>query len=139
MRRSAYLTYDTDKEDDSGALVVRSATPSPTPRAIVPRSPVPQWDYTTKTIFGHSQPHVAGSSWALDNTSYILVNDASEFVPSSVGLGNAQASTEPVIGFLIPAASFNLTNCDPDDVVEIVCGVRNAKVVPRRVLAESLH
>lgn len=140
VRRTAYLTYDTDKEDSSRALVERYSSPSPPPaerahkRLVVPPSPR-TWDYTTRAIFGRRNPHVAGSSWKLDNTSYILVNDATEFVPANAMATDGQA--EPVIGLLVPAAALNITNSAPGDVVEILCGVRNANVVPREVLASS--
>jgi len=140
IRRSAYLSYDTDKADSSLALVIPSAnkqdSSTSSSNALVPRSVM---TYTTKAIFGNSKPRLADRSWTLDNTSYILINDASEFVPRSVDLGRVQARTEPVIGLLIPASSFNIPNLAPDDVVELVCGIRNATVVPRSVLSRSLY
>jgi len=143
IRKSTYLSYDTDKTDSSLALVVSDqkeevANPSSV-STVVPQPTCPVLRYASKTIFGDSQPHVAGRSWSMDNTSYILVNDASEFVPRNV-YSNAcvQPRTEPVIGLLLPASSFNISNTAPDDVVEVICGVRNANLVPRSVLAHSL-
>lgn len=137
---STYLSFDTEQTDSSLALVV----PAPTAEdgALVPRKTRPVMHRTSKALFGHAEPRVADRSWALDNsTSYILVNDATEFVPPCAD-ADADAlalRTEPVIGLLLPAASFNLSNCEPGDVVELVCRVRNANVVPRSVFAHSLH
>jgi len=143
IRKSAYLSYDTDKEDSSLALVIpapKDDLPEAAPgNALVPHTARPVMPYTTKTIFGSSKPRLADKSWSLDNTSYILVNDASEFVPRSLDFDNVPAHTEPVIGLLIPASSFNIPNLAPDDVVELVCGVRNATLVPRSVLGRSLY
>ena len=137
---SAYLSFDTEREDSSLALVVPAAKPGAADSALVPRKTCPVMHYTTKALFGHAQPRVADHSWALDNsTSYILVNDATEFVPRSAAADGLPLRTEPVIGLLLPAASLNLSNCEPGDVVELVCGVRDANVVPRSVFAHSLH
>lgn len=142
IRKSTYLSYDTEKTDSSLALVIpdqkQQAPSSTSVSALVPASG-PVLRYTTKAIFGDGQPRVADRSWSLDNTSYILVNDASEFVPRSVYTNSVQARTEPVIGLLLPASSFNISNSAPDDVVELICGVRNANLVPRSVLAHSLY
>jgi len=147
IRKSAYLSYDTDKVDSSLALVIpdhknQASAATTTPAATTPSSMVPVrcpvMRYTTKAIFGDAQPHVADRSWSMDNTSYILVNDATEFVPRSAYMNSMQTRTEPVIGLLLPASSFNITNSAPDDVVELICGVRNANLVPRSVLAHSL-
>jgi len=144
IRKSAYLSYDTDKTDSSLALVVSdqkqqvAAAPSSAVSSIVPAT-CPLMGYTTKAIFGNNQPHVADRTWCLDNTSYILVNDATEFVPRNAYSGRGQTRTEPVIGLLLPASSFNLSNTAPDDVVELICGVRNANLVPRSVLANTLY
>jgi len=137
IRKSTYLTYSTEKEDSSLALVIpnQKQEVSMTGDDVVPRGVMP---YTTKTIFGSAKPRLADRSWSLDNTSYILVNDATEFVSRDVNLDRVQARTEPVIGLLIPASSFNIPNLAPDDVVELVCGVRNATLVPRHVLSRSL-
>jgi len=146
IRKSAYLSYDTDKVDSSLALVIpdnkqeqvaASVHSTSSVSSLVPAK-CPVMRYTTKAIFGDAQPHVADRSWCMDNTSYILVNDATEFVPRSVYTNSVQARTEPVIGLLLPASSFNISNSAPDDVVELICGVRNANVVPRSVLAHSL-
>jgi len=140
MRKSTYLSYATDKADSSLALVVREQkqqVPTPSVSTLVPAS-CPVMRYATKAIFGGEQPHVADQSWCFDNTSYILVNDAAEFVPRTVSTSSLQTRTEPVIGLLLPASSFNISNTAPDDVVELICGVRNANVVPRSVLAHSL-
>ena len=67
------------------------------------------------------------------------MNDATEFVPHSAEAEPLALRTEPVIGLLLPAASLNLSNCEPGDVVELVCGVRDANVVPRSILAHSLY
>jgi len=139
MRRSTYLSYRTDKEDSSIALVIPSTKPSSTENALVPRTGAAVMPYTTKAIFGSSKPRLADRTWTLTNSSYILVKDASEFVPRTVDLDSVPARTEPVIGFLLPASSLNIPNLAPDDVVELVCGVRNATLVPRDVLARSLY
>jgi len=143
IRKSTYLSYDTDKTDSSLALVIpdqkQQVPTSNSVSTLVPAS-CPVLRYTSKAIFGDSQPHVADRSWSLGNTSYILVNDATEFVPRSVYTNSiVQTRTEPVIGLLLPASSFNISNSAPDDVVELVCGVRNANLVPRNVLAHSLY
>jgi len=143
IRKSSYLSYQTDKADSSLALVIpdqKQQVPSQTlsVSSLVPAT-CPVMRYTSKAIFGDGQPRVADRSWSLDNTSYILVNDATEFVPRSVDTNSIQARTEPVIGLLLPASSFNISNTAPDDVVELICGVRNANLVPRSVLAHSLY
>jgi len=143
IRKSSYLSYQTDKADSSLALVIpdqKQQVPSQTlsVSSLVPAT-CPVMRYTSKAIFGDGQPRVADGSWSLDNTSYILVNDATEFVPRTVDTNSIQARTEPVIGLLLPASSFNISNTAPDDVVELICGVRNANVVPRSVLAHSLY
>ena len=140
IRESAYLSYDTEKDDSSTLALVIPETKQEqvSSDALVPRSSVFVMPYATKVIFGNAKPRLADESWALDNTSYILVNDPTEFVPRSVDLDDVQARTEPVIGLLIPASSFNIPNLAPDDVVELVCGIRNATLIPRSVLARSL-
>jgi len=147
IRKSTYLSYDTAKEDSSLALVIPKQQQPPQQEqqhaslasALVPRSAVAVMPYTTKTIFGSSKPRLADRTWTLDNTSYILVNDAKEFVPHNLDYDHLQTRTEPVIGLLIPASSFNIPNLAPDDVVELVCGIRNATLVPHSVLAGSLY
>lgn len=137
---SSYLSFDTEREDSSLALVVPAAKPVAVDSALVPRKTCPVMHFTTKALFGHTQPRVADRSWTLSNdTSYILVNDATEFVPHSAEAEPLALRTEPVIGLLLPAASLNLSNCEPGDVVELVCGVRDANVVPRSILAHSLY
>jgi len=139
IRESAYLSYDTEKDDSSTLALVIPDTKQQVPAdAVVPRSSYLVMPYATKVIFGNTKPRLADETWSLDNTSYILVNDPTEFVPRSVDLENVQARTEPVIGLLLPASSFNIPNLAPDDVVELVCGVRNATLIPRSVLARSL-
>jgi len=143
IRNSAYLSYATDKVDSSLALVIpdekqQVATSSSSVSSIVPAT-CPKLPYTSRTLFANSQPHLADRSWTLGNTSYILVNDATEFVPRSVYTNSVQTRTEPVFGLLLPASSFNISNSAPDDVVELICGVRNANLVPRRVLSNSLY
>jgi len=140
IRGSTYLSYDTEKEDSSLALVIPSTKPQApvAMNAVVPRSGAVM-PYTTKTIFGSSKPRLADRSWSLDNTSYILVNDATEFVPRSVDIEHLQPRTQPVIGILVPASSFNIPNLAPGDVVELVCDIRNATLVPQNVLARSLY
>jgi len=143
IRKSAYLSYDTDKTDSSLALVIpdqKQHVPSSaaaTVSTLIPAS-CPVMRYTTKAIFGDAEPHVADDTWTFDNTSYILVNDAAEFVPRRVYTSSLQARTEPVIGLLLPASSFNISNTAPGDVVELICGVKNANVVPRSVVSHSL-
>jgi len=140
IRESAYLSYDTEKDDSSTLALVIPDTKEQqvTADAMVPRSSCLVMPYATKVIFGDAKPRLADDSWTLGNTSYILVNDPTEFVPRSVDLDHVQARTEPVIGLLVPASSFNIPNLAPDDVVELVCGVHNATLIPRNVLARSL-
>jgi len=142
IRKSAYLSYDTDKADSSvSALIIpdqkQQVPPSSSVSTLIPAS-CPVMRYTTKAIFGDAEPHVVDDSWTFDNTSYILVNDAAEFVPRRVYTSSLQARTEPVIGLILPASSFNISNTAPGDVVELICGVKNANVVPRSVVAHSL-
>jgi len=145
IRSTTYLSYDTDKEDSSIALVIpgtkqqqANSVPAAS-NAIVPRTGSAVMPYTTKAIFGNSKPRLADRSWTLGNTSYILVKEATEFVPRDVDLDHPQTSTEPVIGLLIPASSFNIPNLAPGDVVELVCGVKNATLVPNHVLTRALY
>jgi len=143
IRGSAYMSYDTDKVDSSLALVIpdqkQRVPSSPSVSSIAPAI-YPVLRHTSKTLFGDSQPHVADPSWTLDNTSYIIVKNPTEFVPPSVYSDRVHTRTEPVIGLLVPASSFNISNSAPDDVVELICGVRNANLVSlSRVFSKPLY
>jgi len=137
MRKSSYLSCETDKPDSSLALVVsdqkQHATPSaydmvPTANHLTPE--------TSKTLFGGSEPLIADHSWSVDNTSsYIFVSQANEFIPRT---SKSRRIRSDSVKFWFPPSSLDYSKPDTDGIFEVTCDVRNVTFVPRSVLDSSL-
>jgi len=140
IRKSAYMSYDTEVDDSSLALVIpdqKQQVPPPSSVSdLVPTLPV--MVHTKRALFGEAEPPVADGSWCLDNRSYVFVKDAVEIAPRSAYRASSTVRTEPSIGLLIPASSFDIDSTDPESFVALNCLVENATLVPRSVLAHSL-
>jgi len=153
MRKSAYLSCETDKPDSSLALVVSdqkqqiqdqvsSSSSATTTTSNSAYDMVPLADHltpeTAKAILGGNEPHIADRSWSIDNSSsYIFVNEASEFVPHTNGSRRVRTETDNVKFWFSPS-SFVSSKTDSDGIFEVTCDVRNVTFVPRSVLDGSL-